>query len=363
MARQVAGRWLLPLVLAAGLGAAESEPMVGVAAVTRQDIGKELSVQAEFRPYQEVDLHSKIAGYLRSMPVDIGDHVKAGDLIATLEVPELREDLARGEAATKRAEANYKEAHGNFTRLQNVRQTQPNLMAQQEVDVAEARDAAAAAAVAETKSDLEKYRTLEGYTRITAPFDGVITKRYADPGALIQAGISSSTQAMPLVRLSQNERLRLDFPIASAYAASIAVGDPTDIMLGENGRLKGMIARFNRRIAMETRTMMAEVDVPNPDLKIVPGMYATVVLKVDRRPGALTVPVEAVAGTKEFTVYVVGAGQKIEERVVKLGIETPTRYEALEGLREGDLVMIGNRSQVSVGQKVKTKVLDIAATP
>jgi RND family efflux transporter MFP subunit len=342
--------------------AAEAEPIVGAAVITREDLAKEVSVQGELRPYQEIDLHSKVAGYLARVNVDIGDRVKVGTSIATLEVPEVREELARAQAALQRAEANYKDAHLNFTRLTTVSKGQPNLLAQQEVDVAQAKDSAAAAAVAEAKADLEKYRALESYTRITAPFDGVITKRYVDAGALIQAGTSSSTQAMPIVRISQNERLRVVFPISISYARVIKVGDSVDIDLGDREkRRSATIARFNQRISTDTRTMLAETDLPNANLELIPGMYLTVILKIDRRPQALTVPVEAVAGPKQPTVYVINAEQKIEERGVQLGIETPTKYEVLAGLREGELVMIGNRAQVRVGQKVTSKKVNLVA--
>lgn len=338
-----------------------AEPIVGVAKVARATLGREITVQGEFRPYQEVDLHAKVAGYLQTMKVDIGDAVKPGDLIAVLEVPELRGDLARGEAATKRAEANFKETHASYTRLLNVSHTQANLVSQQDIDTAEAKDAASAAALTEAKSDLEKLRTMEGYTRIFAPFEGVVTKRYADAGALIQAGISSSTQAMPLVRLSQNNRLRLSFPVTTNFAAAVAPGSPVTITLGESRRLTGSVARVSRRISSDTRTMQAEVDVPNSDLTLIPGMYAAVTLRVDQRESVLSIPVEAVAGAKHPTVYAVDANQQIEERAVKIGMETATRYEILEGLKEGDLVVIGNRSLIRVGQKVNTKIVEAIA--
>jgi RND family efflux transporter MFP subunit len=168
---------------------------------------------------------------------------------------------------------------------------------------------------------------------------------------------------MPLVRLSQNERLRLVFPVSVSYARGINVGDEVEIELGERGaRLPAKIARFNRRISTETRTMLAETDVPNPKLELIPGMYATVILKIERRPKTLAVPVEAVSGTKQPTVYVINAQHKIEEHTIQLGIETPTRYEVLSGLKEGELVMIGNRAQVHVGQTVATKMISLAAT-
>jgi RND family efflux transporter MFP subunit len=368
-----AHRGLLTLIVAAGAlsssdcliaaePAPEREAIVAVATVTREDLAKELSVQAELRPYQEIDLHAKIAGYLKRMSVEIGDHVKAGDPIAVLEVPELKEDVAKAQGALQRAEANYKEAHLNYTRLQSVSRGQPNLLAQQEVDVAQTKEASAAASVTEAKAELEKLRVLESYTRITAPFDGVITKRYADPGALIQAGTNSSTQAMPLVRLSQNDKLRLVFPVSVSYARMIKVGDAIDVDFGDREkRHLAAINRFNRRISSDTRTMLVETDLENPKLDLIPGMYLTVVLKIERRPQALAVPVEAVAGTKQPSVYVINAEKKIEERMVKLGIETPTKWEVLSGVKAGELVMIGNRAQVRVGQKVTTKMVELLA--
>lgn len=353
---------LLGLAPVARAANATGEAVVAVAQVTRQDLAKDLTVQAELRPYQEIDLHSKIAGYLKETKVEVGDHVKKGDLIAVLEVPELRGERARAEASLQRAEANAKEAHLNYTRLASVSRGQPNLLAQQEVDLAQTKDLAAAASVAEARADVEKSRALESYTRITAPFEGVITKRYADAGALIQAGTSSNTQAMPLVRLSQDSKLRLVFPVSVSYARSLKVDDPIEIDLGDNDkRLVTTIARFNRRISTETRTMLGETDVPNPKLELIPGMYVTAILKLEQKRGALAVPVEAVSGTTRPTVYLVNAERKIEERPVKLGLQTPAKYEVLSGLNEGDLVMIGSRAQVQVGQQVATRNISAAA--
>jgi len=343
---------------------APGAPEVAVAVVTREDLFKELTVQAEFRPYQEIDLHAKVAGFLQRIDVDIGDQVKAGDLIGVLEVPELEDDLARAVAAEQQAEAGYKEAHLNYERLVSVNRSRPNLVAQQDLDAAEAKDSATAAAIAAARADEKKYRTLADYTRITAPFSGVITKRYADPGALIQAGTSSDTQSMPLIRLSENDRLRLDFPVSGSYADEITVGEAVEIRLdGKTRPLSGVVSRFSRRINQETRTMETEVEVPNADLKLIPGMYATVVLKLQLRPRTLAIPVEAVAGNARPTVYVVNASQQIEERAVQIGLETPSKLEVLAGLHEGDRVMIGNRSQVHVGQTVTAQPITLSSAP
>jgi RND family efflux transporter MFP subunit len=339
-------------------------PSVAVAPVVRQDLGEQLTVQAEFRPYQEVELHPKVAGYLRQIFVDFGDRVKAGAPIATIEVPELQDELHRAVAAEKRAAADYADAHLDYQRLIGVDQSRPNLLAQQDLDTAKAKDEMAAANLDAAKADRERYQTLWAYTNVTAPFGGVITQRYADPGALIQAGTASSTQAQPLVRLSENDRLRLDFPISEAYAEDVAVGDPVEIRCGNpERRLSARIVRFTRRIAMDTRTMETEVEVANPDLTLIPGMYATVVLEVNRRPHALAVPVQAIKGSAHPTAWVVGPDNRIEERAVVLGLETPDKFEILSGLREGERVIIGDRSAVQPGQTVAVRQADLAASP
>jgi RND family efflux transporter MFP subunit len=332
-------------------------PTVAVAKVDREDLYKEVPLYAEFRPYLEVELHAKVSGYLQTINVDFGDKVKAGQLLATLEIPELKDELDAAVAAEQRAEADYTNAHLVYTRLVGVNQEHANLVAQQDIDTAQAKDSVATAAVAAAKADVEKYQTLFGYTQITAPFDGVITHRYADPGALIQAGTASDTQARPLVRLSDNYRLRLDFPVSVEFVKDIQAGDPVEVKVDSLGgkTFAGAITRFTREVNDETRKMNTEIEVANPNLELTPGMYATVVLKVQRRAQALSVPIEAVSLGAGGTVYMVNSDQQIEERSVALGLETATRCEITSGLKEGDLVMIGSRSQVHVGQKVEPK--------
>ena len=332
---------------------------VAVARVTCEDLFNEVTIPAEFRPYLKVELHAKVSGYVDKIDVDIGDEVKAGQLLARLEVPELRDELARAKAAEQRAQADYKDAHLVYTRLLAVDKAHPNLVAQQELDAAEAKDATATAAIAGAKADVDKYDTLLAYTHITAPFDGVITHRYADPGSLIQAGTASDTQSMPLVCLSDNYRLRLDFPVSVAYVKDIQLGDKLEVRVEslKDKPFMGTISRFTHKVDEDTRTMITEIEVPNPKLELVPGMYATVVLKVERRPHALAVPTEAISSGKKPSVYIVNRDHEIEERPVTLGMETPSKYEVLAGLKEGDLVMIGSRSQVKPGQKVAAKVI------
>jgi RND family efflux transporter MFP subunit len=334
-------------------------PTVAVETVDREDLWIEDTIPAEFRPYVEAELNAKVSGYVDKMNVDFGDKVKAGQLLATLEVPELHAELDAAKAARERAEADYKNAHLIYTRLEGVNKEHPNLVAQQDIDTAEAKDSAAAAILASAKADVEKYQTLVDYTQITAPFDGVVTARYADPGALIQAGTSSDTQARPLVRVSDNYRLRLDFLVSVDYVQYIKLGDTVEVRVDSVGRkaFTGVITRFTGKVNAATRTMMTEIEVANPNLELVPGMYATVVLKLNRRSKVLTVPTEALSMGKQSTVCIVNQDNKIEERVVTLGLETPTRHEITSGLKEGDRVMIGSRSGVTAGQKVEPKTI------
>jgi len=332
-------------------------PTVAVARVDREDLFREITIPAEFRPYTEVELHAKVSGYVKDIKVDIGDRVKAGQLLAVLEVPELTDDLDHAVAAQRRAQADYRDAHLAYTRLVAVNKQHPNLIAQQDLDTGEARDATAEGALAAAKADVEKYQTMVGYTRITAPFGGVITKRYADPGALIQAGTASNTQSMPLVRVSDNTLLRLDFPVSVDYVRGIHLDAPVNVSVDSlGGKLfSGRIKRFSGKVDDSTRTMVVEMEVPNPTLELVPGMYATVTLKFDERPHALTIPIEVVPGGGK-SVLVVDASHRVAERTVKLGLETPSRYEVLSGLHEGELVMIGNPGQVPVGDRVEPRL-------
>jgi len=337
-------------------------PTATVAKVTREDLYKEVTIAAEFRPYVEVALHAKVSGYVRKMNVDFGDQVKAGQLMATLEVPELQAELDNAQATGQKAQADYTNAHLIYTRLQSVNKDHPNLVAQQDLDTAEANELTTAAAIAAAKANVEKYQTMVSYTQITAPFDGVVTHRYADPGTLIQAGTSSDTQALPLVRVSDNYRLRLDFPVTVDYVKDVQLGDSVEVRVDSlNGKtFTGTISRFTHEVDDNTRTMITEIEVPNPNLELVPGMYATVVLKVERRPQVLAIPTEAVAGEKTPTVYVVNQVNQIEEHSVKLGLETADKYEILSGLHEGDLVVIGTRSGFQAGQKVEPKLIQLS---
>jgi RND family efflux transporter MFP subunit len=337
-----------------------SAPVVTVAAarVTRQDVYDEVPIPAEFRPYVESELHAMVTGYVSQMNVDFGDKVKQGQILATLEVPELTDQLHNAEATLQQADADYANAHQIYTRLQEVNQQHPKLVAQQDIDTAQSKDASSAGAIAAAKANVEKYQTLVNYTKIVAPFDGVITQRSADPGALVQAG-TSSDRSMPLVRVSDNYHLRLDFPVSVEYVKDVHLGDPVTVRVDslDGKTFTGKITRFTDEVNDETRTMTTEMELDNPNLELVPGMYAVALFKFEQHSNALTVPTEAVSNPKDPVVYVVNADDEIEARPVKLGVEMPDKYEVTDGLKEGELVMIGGTSQVHPGQKAEPKLV------
>jgi RND family efflux transporter MFP subunit len=339
-------------------------PTAGVAKVTRKELYKQITIPAEFRPYEEVELHAKVAGYVKAIDVDFGDKVRAGQLLATLEVPELKSQLESAEATLQKAEADAANASLIYTRLKAVNQEHPQLVAGQDLDTAQANAQTAAASVAAAKAEVERCQTLLGYTKIIAPFDGVVTRRSADPGGLIQAGTTSDTQARPVVRVSNNYRLRLDFPVTVDYVKDVNVGDSVEVRVDslDGKKLSGRISRCSGAVDLTTRTMMAEIEVPNPDLSLLPGMYATVVLKVAKRSGAVTVPTEAVTGDKDPMVVTVNAEHRIEQRPVRLGLEMPHQYEVLAGLKEGDLVVVGNGSSFQPGEKVEPKFIQLSSS-
>jgi RND family efflux transporter MFP subunit len=366
-----------------------AQRLAPVILAVRGPIQNVITLSGEFRPFQVVDVHAKVAGYIREIYVDVGDKVGAGQVLAVLEVPELsaqvmgaQADIRRSEDAVQRAQSEIERAqsghqayHAAYTRLKQASESRPGLIAEQELDDAMAKDKetdaqinSARAALAESqnqlgmaKATLERLSALKAYSRITAPFAGVVTERYADPGALIQAGTASSTQSLPLVRLSQNDRLRLEIPVSVSYVSRVNVGDSVEIRIPSLEKsFAGTIARSSRKVETATRTMKVEVDVPNPDLKLIPGMYASVLLHLDRRPNALVVPVQGVSRAKDSSAFVVDQEGRVEERPVTLGLETPGKIEVLSGLREGDLVMIGSRTQVKPGQIVHPTFLETA---
>jgi RND family efflux transporter MFP subunit len=352
--------------------------VVAVAKVGRGELFQQASFDAELRPYHEIELHARVTGYVDKLKVDAGDIVKEDQLIATLDVPDLKSEIdhalaseRRSKADIEKAKAAYEDAHLTLTRLSAVDKAQPTLIAPQDIDVAKSKDRVASAALdaAEEQgnvaaADVKKLHIMEEYANITAPFSGAITKRYSDPGALIQAG--TSTGSMPLVRLSQIDKLRAVFPVSVAYVSRIKVGDPVQIQIDATPQrtISGTVARFSRKVEASTRTMEVEVDVPNTDLSITPGIYATALVKVDVKKDALSVPIEAIARSKSgSSLFLVTKDGVVEERPVTLGIETPDSVEILTGASEGELVVVSGRTEIKSGEAVEPILSGIERPP
>ncbi len=263
---------------------------VGVTKVAKKSLGRQLTLSSELVPFQEIDVYAKESGYVKQLTVDYGTHVKAGQAMALLEIPELEAQLQEDQAEIRNAanqvsraqhelsryQAQYNALHLQYTRLNGVFQSQPGIVAQQEVDDAQGKDLAAASQVdagqaaleaaqsqmGMTKAKLSHDQSLFDYSKITAPFSGVITERYANLGTLVQAGTGSSTQAMPIVRLSQDDLFRLVIPVPEAYVQYIHIGDHVDVHVPSlNRTFPGKVARFSVDVREDTRTMHTEVDV------------------------------------------------------------------------------------------------------
>ncbi len=356
-----------------------------VARVERAPLEKTLSVAGEFVPFQDVELHAKVAGFIRRINVDIGDKVRTGQVLATLEVPELnaqvtgaeagvrhsQEEIALAKSEVMRAEANYHALHMAADRLRQAAVAKPGMIAQQELDDAEAKDRAAEAQVAVAKSTVAAqeqqmavataerlhYSSLADYSRITAPFDGVVTWRYADTGALIQAG-TSNAGSMPVVKVAQVNVLRLRIPVPESLAGYVRDGDVADVRVQATGDyFSGKVVRTTSALDRTTRSLQVEVDVANPKGRLTPGLYADVTLRIARSPDALTVPVQAVdRGTNGASVLVVKKqDETIERRTVKTGLETPDAVQVVDGLHEGDRVIVGNLTSFEPGQRVDAR--------
>lgn len=368
--------------------AASTAPVVGVVTVTRRNLARTLQLAAEFKAYQDITVNAKVAGYVKTIYVDVGDHVRAGQLLAVLEVPELEDQLreaaatvaqdgqniARAQDLQAQAQATEDAAHLAYTRLNRVLETQPGLVAQQEVDDAHSKDEAAAAQVAaaraalaaaqaqqtEAQADQRRLETMLAYSRITAPFAGVITQRFADTGAMIQAG---TAQAMPVVRLAEEDVLRLGIPVPETEVPRVHLGTEAQVLVNALGKVfAGKVARFSDQVEFDTRTMYAEIDVPNPDGVLVPGMYAEATLTLDQRNGALALPVQALTRLPSggATVLVVNSRHEIAVVPLTLGLETPNWVEVTHGLAEGEQVVVGGGSLLHAGEAVQPRPV---ATP
>ena len=375
--------WLVFRPRGAGKVEAAPEPAAArVAVVERGSVSHVLALAGQFQPYQVIDVHPKVSGFIRSIKVDIGDRVRQGQTLAVLEVPELqaqlegtvaqvsrsKDEITRAQHEVAAAEARYSALHANNERLQQAAKAQPGLVAQQELDDAFSKDLSAGAQVDAAKAalsaaqggaevaraDNRRVGAMENYTNVVAPIDGVITWRYADTGALIQSGTDSNSQALPIVKLAQSGLLRLRMPVPEDAVRYVKVGDALRVRVDALERsFTGKVVRFTRDVNFETRTMETEVDVENKDLSIDPGMYANTQLQLDHADDVLTIPVEAlVLRDNKDIVYVLDSSNHVHPRTVEVGLRGSRLAEIRSGLAEGDRVIVGGQEKYHEGERV-----------
>jgi RND family efflux transporter MFP subunit len=371
-------------------GKSHGEIVAAVVKVSRGKLGSPLTLAGGFKPFQDVDVHAKVAGYIKKIYVDVGSRVSEGQTIAILEVPELaaqlagadaavrrsRQEISRAQGDVERAKSGHVAVHAMYERLKQAAQQKAGLVAQQEVDNAQAKDLEGEAQVSSAEASLnsaqqalevaeanaKQYAALSEYTRIVAPFAGVVTVRYADTGSLIAAGTANSTQSAPVVRIAQISVLRLVLPIPESIAGEIRLNDPVKVHVQAlNADYVGKVSRFADSLDPQTRTMETEIDFQNSDGRLLPGMYVqAIVISPDQRD-MLTVPLEAVelgADASQGSVLVVNAQNILEERKVQLGLQGSRNVEVRGGLTEGERVVVGSRNEFRAGMKVTPKEID-----
>jgi len=365
---------------------------VGYTKVERRPVERQLTVSSELVPFQEIDVYAKESGYVKRLLVDYGTHVKTGQLMAVLEIPELEAVINQDRAALKsledqvqnandqlgRIQAQHKVLHLEFERFNKVAESRPGLVAQQEVDDVQGRDLAAEAQVAAAESNLESAKsnvvasqaklahdqTIFDYARITAPFDGIVTQRYANFGTLVQAGTNSNANVLPIVKLSQENLYRLVIPVPETYVGYIKIGDRVEVHVPSlNKNFPGKVARFASEVNDATRTMHTEVAVLNPTGELIPGLYAEATLSLNRNGDALTIPVQAVDRQEDkASAYVIDSSNKIQVCPIVLGMQSETEndVEVLSGLEEGQEVVVSDRSGLKPGEVVHPQLAPAA---
>ncbi len=324
--------------------AAATPIAVQVVQPKRGPITRNVTLPGEVKPYQQATLYAKVAGYLKKINVDKGDPVKEGDLIADIEVPELLADETRYKAEVEVAELDYK-------RLSESQKKLPDLVVPQTVDNAKGKLDVA-------KASLERTETLLGFTKITAPFSGIISKRMVDAGAFIPAATSgSAAQNAAIVTLTDFNRVRLQVAVPELESSLVATDQPVKLTVdGLPGRtFEGKVTRFSYTLEEATKTMLAEIELPNPKLELRPGMYAIVKIGIERKEDALLVPADALvterAGAFVFTIN----DNKAKKTPVKTGFNDGANVEIVSGVKSDQPVIFVGKRSLSDGQPVQVE--------
>jgi RND family efflux transporter MFP subunit len=338
----------------------DSRPRVEIVHPRRRTVAQRLETNATLAAFEEADLFAKVSGYPSDVRVDIGDHVKAGQVLAVIEIPEMEQELAEDQAQlaskesaleTARREVDHQQAN---VALQDVTLKRQEVLfnqhwisaqtldemrakaaiAKADLGVAEANSALAANQVDLAAATVERIKTLIAYSQVVAPFDGVMARRLVNRGDLVQAPTASRTT--PLFTVQRIDTIRVFCDVPENDVPRLHIGDPAIVKpSGFDGKpFIGKVTHFSLRLDPETRNMRTEIDLPNPDERLYPGTYAEVSLEMNRHPDALTVPAPAVGSDGDGSFVYTITDNRITRLAIKSGLIDNGRIEVTAGLSE-----------------------------
>lgn len=324
---------------------------VAVASPKVGDPDEEVVLPCSLEAFEESPIYARTNGYLIRWYKDIGTHVKKGELLADIDTPEIDQELHRAEAVEQQTQAQMELAKISADRWQNLVKT--NSVSEQENDVQSSGYRQAVANLADAKANVHRLKELEGFKRVYAPFDGVITRRNVDPGALINAGAGATGRE--LFDMARVDPLRIFAAVPQAYSPYTRSGTKATITLQEYpGQVfEGVVARTSESINRDSRTLLTEVDIPNKDGKLLPGSLGEVHFKVGQGATKLTIPIETLLFRSEGPcVAVVGAGNKVALRHISIGRDYGTSLEILQGISPTDRIVMNPPDSIADGQPV-----------
>jgi RND family efflux transporter MFP subunit len=328
----------------------EAIPYVAVVSPSPEKADRDLALPSTLQAFKESPIYARTNGYLISWTKDIGSKVKAGELLARIDTPEVDQELMQARAARQQVTAQLQLAKTSAERWQNLRKS--DAVSQQEADTQVSGYRQAQANIEAADANVRRLEQLESFKNVYAPFSGVITRRNVDPGALINAGSAAGHE---MFDIAQVDPIRVFVNVPQAYASLMKVGTPASVELQEmpGQKFTGKIARTADAIDPGTRTLLTEVDVPNKLGRLLPGAYAQVHFRIDNQVQRNTVPVNAMLFRSEGAqVAVVNSDGKVQLRKITIGRDYGTSLEVIEGIEPSDKVIINPSDSLENGQKV-----------
>jgi len=337
-------------------------PFVSVIHATPIEGESAMVLPGTLKAYVESPIYARTNGYLKKWYRDIGSHVNKGDLLAEIDTPEIDQQLAQARADLTTAQANLGLAGTTTMRYQELLKT--DSVSMQDADNASGNYAARQAMVQSADANVKRLEELESFKRVYAPFSGVITQRNVDAGNLINAG-NGGTATKEMFDLAQIDPLRVFVSVPQSYAPSIHLGMKACLELSEfTGRnFCGQVARTANAIDPGTRTLLTEVDVPNPSGTLLPGSYAQVNFNVKLSGQRLTLPINALLFRPEGTMAaVVGPDSRLNLKKIIIGRDFGASVEVLEGITPQDNIVINPPDALEQAQQVKVSAQNAEST-